>query len=89
MSTFLGRCSWKWSGCDPGPVSEQHRFWLVAEKPLGYVILSLPAGNYAIDWIEPATGTVIRSQHLTHKGGTRAFPAPTYTFDIALRIKRG
>ena len=51
--------------------------------------LNLAAGSYKIDWVDPATGVVIRSEHLTHHGGTRIFATPTYTIDIALRIKRG
>lgn len=51
--------------------------------------LSVPAGTYKVDWVEPATGAVIRSEPLTHKGGTLTLTTPTYTLDIALRIRRG
>jgi hypothetical protein len=41
-----------------------------------------------MDWIDPATGSVIQSEIVTHDEGPRAFTTPTYTVDIALRIKR-
>jgi len=52
------------------------------------LVLNLPAGNYRVDWIEPATGAVIRSEQVRHKGGTRTLATPTYTLDIALAIRR-
>jgi len=53
------------------------------------LLLRLPAGSYNIDWVDPATGAVIRSENLHHQGGLRSFPAPSYTLDLALSIKRG
>ncbi|MGE5644847.1 MAG: hypothetical protein ACM336_03540 [Acidobacteriota bacterium] len=49
---------------------------------------SLPPGTYRADWVEPATGSVLRTETFTHESGTRKLTAPAYTIDIALRIKR-
>jgi hypothetical protein len=51
------------------------------------LVLNVPAGTYKADWIEPATGAVIRSEQLTAQGGNLKLTTPTYTLDIALRIK--
>lgn len=52
------------------------------------VVLSLPAGTYKLDWVDPATGLVVRSASIAHEGGERTIPMPQYEVDIALRIRR-
>ena len=49
--------------------------------------LDLPQNSYEMDWIDPATGSVIKSEIVTHDEGSRIFATPTYAVDIALRIK--
>lgn len=51
------------------------------------VTLNLPPGGYRAEWVEPATGVVIRSESFAVRGGTQRLAAPPYTVDIALRIK--
>lgn len=50
-------------------------------------ILNLPSGTYKTDWVDPATGSVLSSETLSHNGGNRKFNTPRYAVDIALRIK--
>jgi hypothetical protein len=52
------------------------------------LMLDLPAGAYKADWIDPASGSVVRTDKFTHKGDRRTFTTPTHSVDIALRIKR-
>lgn len=52
------------------------------------LVVSLPAGNYRADWIDPARGSVIASKSFTQAGGDHNMTTPRYTGDIALRIKR-
>jgi hypothetical protein len=52
------------------------------------LVLNLPAGTYKADWVDPASGSVVRTEAITHKGGNRPFTTPTHSVDIALRIKR-
>jgi hypothetical protein len=52
------------------------------------LVLDLPAGNYKIDWVEPATGKVLRTETIKHPGGIMKSTTPKHTVDIALRIKR-
>ena len=49
--------------------------------------LDLPQNSYQMDWIDPSTGSVIKSEIVTHDEGPRIFATPTYAVDIALRIK--
>jgi hypothetical protein len=50
--------------------------------------LVLPAGSYALEWVDPATGEVIASEQFHHEGGNRPVRAPEHHVDIALRVKR-
>ena len=50
--------------------------------------VDLSSGAYKADWVEPATGSVLRSETIQHQGGMREFVTPQYSVDIALRIKR-
>ncbi|HEX5483298.1 MAG TPA: hypothetical protein VFZ08_11805 [Terriglobia bacterium] len=50
--------------------------------------LSLPPGDYHADWIDPASGAVIRSENLHHRAGNWTVLTPAYNIDIALRVKQ-
>jgi hypothetical protein len=47
----------------------------------------VPRGSYAIEWVEPATGRGVASSKSKHPGGNLVIDTPTYSVDIALRIK--
>ncbi len=51
------------------------------------LVLDLPAGTYKVDWVEPASGMVLRTETINHSGGKRTLTTPEHTVDIALRIK--
>ena len=51
-------------------------------------LISVPAGQYGLQWIEPATGKVMRTETKTHSGGTFRVATPPYTVDVALRMRR-
>ena len=51
------------------------------------LVLHLPAGAYQADWVDTATGSVIRSESFTHAGGDRTLATPGHAVDIALRVK--
>jgi hypothetical protein len=53
------------------------------------LVLNLPPGTYQADWVDAATGSIIRTDKFTHEGGSRTIATPTHAVDIALRIKRG
>jgi hypothetical protein len=38
------------------------------------------------DWIEPATGSVLRTETFKHCGGERTLTTPEQEVDLALRI---
>ena len=50
------------------------------------VELDAPAGTYRAEWIEPATGRVLRDETRPHTGGALPLRSPTYTQDAALRL---
>jgi hypothetical protein len=50
------------------------------------LVLRLPPGSYQADWVDPASGSVVRSEKFTHAGGERTVTTPTHSVDIALRI---
>jgi len=51
------------------------------------LILSVPAGSYRADWVDPASGELVQSQAFGSTG-TVTVTSPKYTLDIALRITR-
>ena len=51
------------------------------------LVVSLPTGNYQVEWVEPATGTVMRTETFEHGGGKRTLTTPEHAVDVALRIK--
>ena len=52
------------------------------------LLLSLPAGAYKADWVDPVSRSVVRTNEFSHRGGNRLLQI-LLTSDIALRIKRG
>ena len=70
---------------EPG---RQYAVYLFGNAP-GNLILALPAGRYAVQWINPLTGAIEREQHLIHPGGDCTLAIPPRQQDIALRMKTG
>ena len=52
------------------------------------LVLDLPAGTYKVDWLDPATGKLVRTGSVNHPGGPLQTMTPKHTVDVALRIKR-
>jgi hypothetical protein len=51
--------------------------------------LSLPAGEYSVEWMDPATGAYTKKESLHHKGGNVTIASPPFDFDVALRVVKG
>jgi hypothetical protein len=49
--------------------------------------LDVPAGNYAIEWLDPATGGSVRRFDREHGGGWIDLRSPRYPIDIALSMR--
>jgi hypothetical protein len=56
----------------------------------GEVVLqvSLPAGEFTIEWLDPRAGRPIESERLSTRGGVEPFSVPAFEEDIALTIRR-
>jgi len=50
--------------------------------------LSLPAGHYHAEWLNPTSGDVVQRENLHHDGGEVTFDSPTFRQDVALHITR-
>jgi hypothetical protein len=48
--------------------------------------LDLPKGTYAVQWLNPVTGEVVRGETLSHAGGTAELASPDFGEDIALGL---
>lgn len=48
--------------------------------------LTLPAGKYAVSWLDPVSGAYSKRETLQHKGGNVEIASPSFEFDVALRI---
>ncbi len=72
---------------DPG-ASRSSRLYNYEPTPGSYhetFTFRFPEGHYEPEWINPATGSVIRRDSFLHAGGDRTVTAPEYSIDIALR----
>jgi hypothetical protein len=49
--------------------------------------VELPKGTYAVEWLNPKTGKIDKSETLEHAGGMATLRSPKYTEDIALGIR--
>ncbi len=70
--------------------------WKVTKSPLipgpysGKLVvrLGLPAGQYRIDWVAPATAAIASTSTVRHKGGPLSIEAPAFADDIAAKVVR-
>ena len=49
---------------------------------------AVPAESYLVDWIDPTSGAVKSSERMNWKGGNLTLISPTYSLDIALRMRK-
>ena len=52
-------------------------------------LTAVPAGHYRLEWIEPTTGQVLKSDLVNVSGGDLVLSTPSYTLDIAMRMTKG
>jgi hypothetical protein len=52
------------------------------------IVLPLPAGSYEAECVDPASGSIVRTDRMRHGGGSRTFVTPVHSVDIALAIRR-
>jgi hypothetical protein len=71
-----------------GSKSDQDVYVVSPGNYTEHLVLNLPKGSYVADWVEPATGAVVRTDPLAHAGGLSTVVTPTHAVDIALRIER-
>jgi len=50
--------------------------------------LELPAGQYKVEWLNPRTGKIDKSDRFDSPGGLVDFASPNYEADVALSIRR-
>jgi hypothetical protein len=50
-------------------------------------LYKVPAGGYALEWIDPSTGAVLGSEVVRASGGDVVLKTPAYSLDIACRMR--
>jgi hypothetical protein len=48
--------------------------------------LEVPKGRYRVEWLNPRTGEIDKTEDVRHESGSVTLSSPRYTEDIALRI---
>ena len=48
--------------------------------------ISLPAGDYKIEWMDPVSGAYMKKETSSHSGGKLTISSPPFRYDIAVRI---
>jgi hypothetical protein len=49
---------------------------------------NFPAGMYSLEWIDPSSGLVKKSENITWTGGKLTLITPEYSLDLAMRIRK-
>lgn len=49
--------------------------------------LDLPPGEYGAEWVDTLQGSVAKAEQFQHPGGVRKLAAPSFSDDIALRVR--
>jgi hypothetical protein len=68
------------------PRKEEPKYFVDATPRTARLTVDLPAGAYALEWVDAKTGKVVKKERFSHKGGAREITSPQYAEDIALRI---
>jgi hypothetical protein len=68
-----------WSARSPFAIEEK--------EPSVDLGLELPRGRYLAEWLDPASGRIVKSAGFEHAGGAAALASPPFADDIALRLK--
>jgi hypothetical protein len=66
---------------------EQYAIYVTGAGPC-QLAARIPAGAYAVEWVDTKTGAVIKREQVVHGGGALALASPTFKEDIALRVLR-
>jgi hypothetical protein len=48
---------------------------------------AIPAGRYRLEWVDPASGEVKATNSVRWGGGDLALTTPSYSIDVALRMR--
>jgi hypothetical protein len=83
---YLFHGSRKWEEWPQGPTSS--RFNVEMNWFRDTVNINAVPGTYKVEWVNPPSGTVMKSTDLECKDGNMILDTPLYPSDIALRIRR-
>jgi len=62
----------------------------IREGTQANLVLDVAAGPYRVEWVNPRTGAIDKTDEVNHAGGDLRLASPPYSEDIALRlVKRG
>ena len=50
--------------------------------------LDIPRGGYRAEWVNTKTGHIDKAENFNHPGGNKTLVSPTYSEDIALRVRQ-
>jgi hypothetical protein len=53
-----------------------------------HLTLALPIGRYRAEWIEPRSGSVLKTESVEAGSGDLTLESPAYQDDLALRLTR-
>ena len=52
-----------------------------------FTLKAIPEGIYQLDWVDPETGSIKESKRLDWRGGDLSVTTPSYSLDVALRMR--
>jgi hypothetical protein len=71
-----------------GAPSERYIAYIPHNRPAQVIILGVPAGRYALEWMYPAACTTQQAATIEHRGGFMRVETPLHADDLALLLLR-
>jgi hypothetical protein len=71
-----------------GAPSERYIAYIPHNRPAQVIILGVPAGWYALEWMYPAACTTQQAATIDHRGGFMRVETPLHADDLALLLLR-
>jgi hypothetical protein len=71
-----------------GAPSERYIAYIPHNRPAQVIILGVPAGRYALEWMYPAACTTQQAATIDHRGGFMRVETPLHADDLALLLLR-
>ncbi len=69
------------------PTARGAKYAVDAAQQTAKLAIDLPQGRYRAEWIDTKSGRLAKREDISHRGGSATLVSPSYSQDIALRVR--